>query len=151
MIDSLENWLATAYTGVEPTATEAELCEVESHMGRRLPDEIRHVLNTKNRPEGFIGKSYVAFFNTHDLIQCWRDAQESAPGFVPFASNGGGEWYGFDARQDAQPFLLMPAIGMEWGAAMFLGANWGSFWGTLQHGNLFDQQYRPPQDQPPVY
>jgi hypothetical protein len=146
MIDSLEDWLATASISGEPAATEAELREVESHIGRRLPDEIRRVLKTENRPEGFIGKAYVAFFNVHDLIQCWRNAQESAPGFVPFASDGGGEWYGFDSRQDAPPFLLMPAIGMEWGVAMLLGANWSSFSETLQRGNLFDHQYRPPQD-----
>jgi len=100
MDSALESWLATAIKGDDPPATEAALYGVESLIGYRLPDELRHVLTLANRPEGFVGKSYLAFFNTDDLIQRWRDAQEAACGLVPFASNGAGEWYGLDSRLD---------------------------------------------------
>ncbi len=145
MSDTLENWLATAFKSDNPPTTEAGLQGVESHIGCRLPDEVRRVLTLANRPEGFVGESYIAFFDTDGLIQCWRDAQEAACGFVPFASNGGGEWYGVDSRLDVPVFLLMPSIGMEWGVAIFLGATWDGFWETLKRGNFFDPNCHPAQ------
>jgi hypothetical protein len=132
------------FTCDDAPATEAGLRPIEEQIGYRLPEELRRVLTLASRPEGFVGESYIAFFNTDDLIRNWRDAQPLARGFVPFASNGGGEWYGFDSRLEspATAFLLMPSIGMEWGVATFLGANWEEFWETLKRGNLFDHDYQ---------
>jgi hypothetical protein len=145
MADTLENWLQAATTGDGPSATEAVLQSIESQIGYRLPREIRTVLTFANRPEGFVGESYIAFFNPEDVIQGWREAQDSAPGFVPFASNGGGEWYGLDSRLDSPSFVLMPSIGMEWAEAVFLGTTWQELWETLQRGNLFDRDYHSSQ------
>lgn len=66
---------------------------------------------------------------------------EDRPGFVPFASNGGGEWYGYDSRAVAHPFVLMPSIGMEWAAAMLLGNTWEGFLETLSGGDLVVRKY----------
>jgi hypothetical protein len=87
-------------------------CEKSSQIGWCLPDQVRG--------------------------RCWHDAQDNVRGFVPFASNGGGEYCGWDSRHASQAFLLMPSIGMEWGQAMYLGATWDAFWKTLQRGGLFD-------------
>ncbi len=103
------------------------------------------MVTTANRPEGFVGESYIAFFSLDDLAQSWRDAQESPRGFIPFASNGAGEWYGIDSRLESPEVVLMPPIGTEWAAAMFLGATWDEFWETLRRGNLFDQVYQTTQ------
>ena len=64
------------------------------------------------------------FFNVSDIVAGWRQAQQMAEGFVPFASNGGGEWYGYDSRSPQRPFVLLPAVGMGWDDAMLLGATW---------------------------
>jgi SMI1 / KNR4 family (SUKH-1) len=145
MVAPLQEWLATAYRGDEPPATESQLRNIESQIGLRLPDPVRFVMTTLYRPEGFVGESYIAFFTLDDLAQSWRDAQGGARGFIPFASNGAGEWYGIDSRLESPAFVLMPSIGTEWGAAMLLGATWDEFWETLKRGNLFDQVYQPPQ------
>jgi hypothetical protein len=79
------------------------------------------------------------------LLQYWRVAQESAPGFIPFASDGGGELYGFDSRQATEYFLLMPAIGMAWSVATFLGGTWVDFWEALELNTQFDHDYPAPQ------
>jgi hypothetical protein len=113
MSDSLEDWLSTAVKTAERPAVETRLREVESQTGCRLPDEVRNILTLGNKQEGFVGASFIAFFDADDLIRCWHDAQDSARGFVPFASNGGGEYYGWDSRHHRQAFLLMPSIGME--------------------------------------
>jgi hypothetical protein len=143
MTEPFDRWLATVFNASSEPATEAKVQSVELRIGYRLPDEVRRVLVLGNRPEGFVGDSYIAFLNGEDLIQCWLDAQASAGGFVPFASNGGGEWYGLDSRQSSPAFLLMPAIGMEWEVAMFLGGTWNEFWNALERGNLFAHRYQP--------
>jgi hypothetical protein len=111
-------------------------------MGLRLPDPLRFLLTTADQPEGFVGESYIAFFAVDDLAQCCADVQSAAPGFIPFASNGAGEWYGVDSRLKTPAFVLLPAIGAEWSAAMFLGSGWAEFWKTLQRGDLYERPYQ---------
>jgi cell wall assembly regulator SMI1 len=142
MSDSVEDWLGTVPRGADAPAAENEIQAVESQIGRRLPDEIRHVLGKAYRPKGFVGESYIAFLSTDELLQSWRGAQSYAAGFVPFASNGGGELYGLDSRPGAPAYVLMPSIGLDWRAAM-LGITWNEFWLALQDGRLFDRPYRP--------
>jgi len=133
---SLETWLDCAVKGDDPHVEEADLEAVETCISCRLPDELRHVLLIANRPEAFIGESYIAFFNLDDIVQRWCEVQTHTPGFIPFASNGGGEYYGIDSRQKVT-FVVIPSIGSEWGVAFFLGSTWDEFWSTLQCGNLF--------------
>jgi hypothetical protein len=68
--------------------------------------------------------------------------QSAAPGFIPFASNRAGEWYGVDSRLNTQAFGLLPAIGAEWSAAIFLGPGWNEFWQPLPRGDLFERPYQ---------
>jgi hypothetical protein len=129
MSGGLETWLEAHNSEHQSAVTESRVRDVESHIGCRLLDEVRRVLKGPHRPEGFVGESYIAFFDSDPLLLCWREAQLCAGGLVPFASNGGGDWYGFDSRlcPPAAAFVLMPAIGMEWEVAMFLGCTWEDF------------------------
>ena len=142
---ALQEWLVTAYHGDDSPAAEGRIRTIEAQIGLRLPDPVRFVLTTAYPPEGFIGESYIAFFTVDDLAQGWLDAQRTAPGFVPFASNGAGEWYGLDSRVNPPAFVVMPSIGMEWATAMLLGATWEDFWEALKCGKLFDHVNQPRQ------
>jgi hypothetical protein len=138
----LQGWLKSDQVRRQTSpATEQELQEVESEIGNRMPEPLRQLLLTSGSPEGFLGESYIAFFNATDIAACWRQAQQMASGFVPFASNGGGEWYGYDSRSAHSPFVLLPAIGMEWGDAMLLGMTWDDFLAVLKQGTLFERKY----------
>jgi hypothetical protein len=141
-MDTLREWLAAARKGEGSPDAELRLRAVESAMSFRLPDPVRFLLTTADRPEGSVGDSYIAFFAVDDLAQCCADVRSAAPGFIPFASNGAGEWYGIDARLNTPAFVLLPAIGAEWSAAMFLGSGWDEFWKTLQRGDLFEHPYQ---------
>lgn len=139
----LQEWLATARQGDGPPDTEDDLRAVESQINFRLPSAVRWVLNVAHRPEGFLGESYIGFLSARDIANCWGAVQTMAPGFVPFASNAAGEWYGVDSRPTTLAFVLLPSIGADWAAAMLLGLAWDEFWETLKRGNLFGRTYEP--------
>jgi hypothetical protein len=140
--DALQDWLRSDQVlRQEAPATEEELLELEFQIGHPLPEPLRQCLLTSGCPEGFFGESYIAFFNASDIAACWRQSQQAAAGFVPFASNGGGEWYGYDSRCATCPFVLLPSVGMEWDEAMFLAIKWGAFLDVLKRGSLFEQKY----------
>jgi hypothetical protein len=142
MSDAFRDWLESDQVlRQEAPATEAQLQELESQIGQRLAEPLRQCLLLSGSPEGFFGESYIAFFSTREIATCWRQSQEAAAGFIPFASNGGGEWYGYDSRSTHRPFVLLPSIGMEWQAAMLLANTWDAFLDALNRGDLFEQNY----------
>jgi hypothetical protein len=139
---SVQEWLQTNTQHEHGSASEAEVQAAEQEMGHRFPDGLRHLLLVFEGPEGFLGESYIRFFDTSELINCWRVSDEWAKGFVPFATNGGGEWYGYDSRAVPVVFVLMPMIGVEWQVAMFLSDTWSGFIETVKTGRLFDKPYQ---------
>ncbi len=139
---SVQEWLETNTRRDQGSASEAEVQAAEQLIGHRFPEGLRHVLLGFERPEGFLGESYIRFFDTSELIKCWKMSNEWAQGFVPFASNGGGEWYGYDSRAVSPVFVLLPVIGIEWDGAMLLSETWSGFVEVLKSGKLFDKPYR---------
>ncbi len=145
MPDTFQDWLRSDQVlRQQAPATEAQLQELESQIGQQLPESLRRCLLISGSPEGFLGKSYIAFFSASDIETSWRESQEAAPGFVPFASNGGGEWYGYDASNPGRFFVLLPSIGMEWKAALLLANTWDAFLDALNRGDPFEQNYPAP-------
>ena len=144
MSSALRNWLESdqALRRHAPD-TEQKIQELESEIGSRVPEPLRQLLLISGSQEGFLGESYIAFFNASEIAACWHQAQQMADGFVPFASNGAGEWYGFDSRSQPCTFVLLPAIGAEWDDALPLGATWDDFLGVLKSGTLFERKDTP--------
>jgi len=61
---------------------------LRAHLGRALPE------------------SYIQFLRAHD-------GGEGFIGIFLFATNGGGEGYGFDTVDPASPIVQIPLIGMD--------------------------------------
>ena len=141
MHDIVEKWLADALTSDEPPLTEFRAREIESALSMRLPEELLYILTTAGGAAGFVGQSYISFVNGGELLGWRREVDQYAPGFFPFATNGGGEYYGLDSRCQSPAYVILPAIGMNWGDAWLLGASWSEFWETLEQGDLFRRKY----------
>jgi hypothetical protein len=75
----------------------------------RLPDDYAGFLQRANGGEGFIGNAYVIFWPVEELLEMNRvyHVAEYAPGLFIFGSDGGGEGFAFDMRNEAKPIVAV--------------------------------------------
>lgn len=80
-----------------------------------LPMSYLDFLKAHNGGEGFIGDNYIIFWRAEELTDFNREYEVAtyAPGVLLFASDGGGEGYGFDTEDAAMPIVRIPFIGMD--------------------------------------
>jgi hypothetical protein len=100
-----------------PPATEESIGAFESTSGKQLTPDYREFLTLANGGEGFIGKhSYVIFWSLDELASMNRayEVDNYAPGLLMFASDGGGEAFGFDTRSTPWTVVQVPFIGLGW-------------------------------------
>lgn len=96
----------------------AEISDIDglqAQLGVVLPESYVEFLRAHDGGEGFIGDNYIVFWKAEELVQFNREyeAETYAPGIFLFASNGGGEGYGFDTLDAAKPIVQIPFIGMN--------------------------------------
>ena len=51
--------------------------------------------------------------------------------------------YDYDSRAKVPPYVLLPAVGIDWNTATLLGANWDEFIEVVSKGQLFTRKYVP--------
>src|SRR3989337_1937636 len=73
--------------------------------------------SSKSIMEGKVSsaKTLLFFFKAEELADFNREyeVEKYAPGILLFASDGGGEGYGFDTEDAAMPIVRVPFIGMD--------------------------------------
>jgi hypothetical protein len=96
-------------------AESATVDQLTIALGRSLPKDYIEFLKEHNGGEGFIGKNYIILWKAEDLVTFNQEyeVEQHAPGILLFASNGGGEGYGFDTLDDVMPVVQIPFIGMD--------------------------------------
>ncbi|MHB9363348.1 SMI1/KNR4 family protein [Mesorhizobium sp. LNJC403B00] len=99
----------------DPPAQAAVVDGLPASLGVTLPKDYANFLREHNGGEGFIGDSYIIFFKAEELVDFNREyeVEKYAPGILLFASNGGGEAYGFDTHDVEMPIVRIPFIFME--------------------------------------
>lgn len=88
---------------------------LSARVGVAPPESYLEFLRAHNGGEGFIGDNYIVFWKAEELVDFNREyeAETYAPGIFLFASNGGGEGYGFDTLDAAMPIVQIPFVGMD--------------------------------------
>ena len=87
------------------------------------PTDYVTVLNYTDGGEGFIGQNYLRLYSTEEvprLNQAYQ-VETFAPRLVIFGSNGGGEAFGFDARQSQIEIVQIPFIPLDFQQAIPFG------------------------------
>ncbi|WP_279208522.1 SMI1/KNR4 family protein [Stenotrophomonas indicatrix] len=84
-------------------------------LGVALPESYIEFLRAHDGGEGFIGDNYVIFWKAEEVVDFNREyeVETYAPGIFLFASDGGGEAYGFDTLDAVMPIVRVPFIGMD--------------------------------------
>jgi hypothetical protein len=121
-----------------PAADENLVAENEARLGLKLPPDYVEFLEFANGGDGFIGdNSYAILWGVDELPQFNLDYEITrwAPGFLAFGSDGGGEAFGFDTREENWPVIQLPFIGMDWKEARPIA---DSFHGFLQRLSEMD-------------
>lgn len=80
-----------------------------------LPESYFEFLKAHDGGEGFVGDNYIVFWKAEEVVDFNGEYEVEiyAPGIFLFASDGGGEGYGFDTLDAAMPIVRIPFIGME--------------------------------------
>jgi len=102
-------------------------------LGLALPEDYQAFLRRHDGGEGFVGKNYLILFHAEELVPSNREyeVQEYAPGLILFASDGGGEGYAFDARNDLMRIVKVPFIGMDVRSAVPIADSFNEFLSRL--------------------
>lgn len=100
---------------LDAPAESAVVDGLAARLGVALPKDYTDFLKEHNGGEGFIRDNYVIFFKDEELADFNREyeVEKYAPGVLLFASDGGGEGYGFDTEDAAMPIVRIPFIGMD--------------------------------------
>ena len=98
-------------------------------MIKLLPTEYKEYLESSKILYGETSLDNADYFDLeplHSIQELNNDIQinEYAPGFIAFASNGGGEVYAFDS---AGEIFLLPLIGMANDTAIKVADSWQHF------------------------
>lgn len=107
--DVLKEWQLNA------RASEDAIRGAVSSLAHSLPADYTLFLRDHDGGEGFVGDNYLILWKAEELDTFNREyeVEQYAPGLLLFGSNGGGEGYGFDTRNEAMPVVRVPFIGME--------------------------------------
>jgi len=85
------------------------IADLSARVGVALPESYLEFLRAHNGGEGFIGDNYIVFWEAEEVIDFNREyeVESYAPGIFLFASDGGGEGFGFDTLDAA----MLSALG----------------------------------------
>ncbi|MBJ9621825.1 SMI1/KNR4 family protein [Burkholderia multivorans] len=96
-------------------ASDQSVLELVGQVESRLPDDYLALMRRHNGGEGFIGNEYLMLWRVEDIVAFNREYEvaEYAPGLLLFGSNGGGEAYAFDTRDNSMRIVQVPFVGMD--------------------------------------
>jgi len=85
--------------------TKKDIKEFTAYFNKEMPVELQKIYMELNGFSGLVGNSYISVFSVGDLKHFNQEYQveTNLPGYLIFASDGGGESYGFYLNE---PFLV---------------------------------------------
>lgn len=97
-----------------PAASPNEIRKLRA-LYRGIPDDYLRFLLVTDGGEGWLGDGYFVFWRASELRELNRDygADEDAPDFLLFGSNGGGESFAFDRVSSPWTVGYLPFLGLS--------------------------------------
>jgi hypothetical protein len=100
---------------LNPGISEDTLADVLLALSIEIPDDYKEFLHASNGGEGFLGRNYVRLWKVEELklMNVGYEVTQFAPNLFLFGTNGGGEAFAFDTRENPWTVVMVPFIGME--------------------------------------
>jgi hypothetical protein len=101
MMTMVDLWLAGLGASTPAGASEEQLDTIEGTLGVRLPRDYRRLMRRADGGDQSFGESWIVLWCVNDLVDSNHGyaVAELAPGCTYFGSNGAGEGYAWDWRQ----------------------------------------------------
>lgn len=98
-------------------------------LGKPLPSDYLQFIGEHDGGEGFVGDNYLILWRVGELaaFNLEYEVEQYAPGIILFGSDGGGEGYGFDMREESLSIVRIPFIGMDLRYATHVAENFRDF------------------------
>ncbi|MGE0133397.1 MAG: SMI1/KNR4 family protein [Blastocatellales bacterium] len=116
--------------GLNPGAKENEIRKLEAALRVELPHQYVEFMSYTNGVEGFIDPDrYLVVWPIEEVEIMNKElaVDEFTPGLIFFGSDGGGEGYAFDARNDEMHIVEIPLVGMSLDEATICGKTFYEF------------------------
>ena len=120
-------------------ATDGQILELENQLQIILPDDYKEFLKQTNGFEGLVNEFVVDFESTDKIYQSTQDTcAQFFPWAVYIGTDGGGEMFVIDKRQNPYQFGLLPNIADE-KDFLPLGDTFEKFIQRLYNDTAFDK------------
>jgi phosphoribosylaminoimidazole (AIR) synthetase len=109
------------------------ISEIEAEIGVNFPKDYVELMSRINGMEGSVGNSYIRLWAINELIEMNEgySVQEFAPGILLIGTDGGGEAFAFDLRDNEMKIIQIPFIPMDVDNIIFCGNDLNSFYNYL--------------------
>ena len=120
-------------------AAEELIAAARIDLGIELPPSYLRFIRRHNGGDEFVGGNYLSLWKIEELAQFNADyeVEEYAPGFLFFASNGGGEGYAFDTMDERMRIHIIPFIGMSREDAIPVSDSFEDFFDALRRDEFW--------------
>jgi SMI1 / KNR4 family (SUKH-1) len=120
---------------VAGNASRDDIERAETALDVRFPKDLAEFFEEFDGAEGWVANAYLAMWPVGELVALNRVARisEFCPRLVVFATDGGGEGYGLDARSGS--LVRVPLIGISWELAEQVGSTFHEFLDWLVEHN----------------
>ena len=116
-----------------------KIMEVEQALSIKFPQDYVEFLLFTNGYEGKLGQSYSVFTPVEQIISNTKNYREHFPWIVFIGTDGGGEMYVIDKREEPLKFGILPYIGSE-SDFIFLGHTFEHFIEQLYTNDFWDNR-----------
>jgi hypothetical protein len=116
------------------------IATVENKLGVKFPRDYIELMMYSNGCEGNIGESYIQIWPIEEVIDANEacEVEKYTPGLILFGSDGGGEAFAFDMREDKIKYIMVPYM-LEFDAVIEQGSSLLVFFERLYNGKIFDK------------
>jgi cell wall assembly regulator SMI1 len=114
---------------LKPGASREVIEKALARIGGTLPGDYLEVIERADGGDGFVGgNSFLELWPIEEIpeVMSANEVNRSAPGLVPFASDGGGNVYAFDRRSPSMGIVEVSLIGISCGDARPAASSIGS-------------------------